>query len=379
MHYLFLLSICLFTIISHIVNISVFIFAANRNCIVEKIVKSLSPKRIVWPILIGLIVSGWMLSRNFDPKTFSFITFTWHTFIFLVVAILMMFLRDVSYIYRIIVLTDYQINWKQAFNIIMLWEFSSAISPSVVGGTAPAIFFLYKEGVSSGKSTAVILTAIFLDEVFFILSVPFVYILFGNNIFPPDIANLDEIKWAFISGYIGLVVYTLFLSYALFVNPQLFKSVISWIFLFPLLKKWRMRARRSANQLIYTSKKIKGKPFSYWFKSMTATVFSWGGRYWVVNFMLMAFFSGAYTFADHLLIYGRQLTMWIILLVSPTPGGSGIAEFIFSNFLGDFIPDASWYAPLAILWRLISYYPYLFIGALILPVWLRKVFKNKTT
>jgi len=44
--------------------------------------------------------------------------------------------------------------------------------------------------------------------------------------------------------------------------------------------------------------------------------------------------------------------------------------------LGDFIPDASWFAPLAILWRVISYYPYLFIGAVILPIWLRRVFKN---
>jgi len=346
---------------------------------VEKIVRSLSPKRIVWPILIGLAVSGWLLSRNFNPDTFTFITFTWHTLLFLVIAVLMMFLRDIAYMYRIIVLTDYEIGWKQAFNIIMLWEFSSAISPSVVGGTGPAIFFLYKEGVSSGKSTAVILTAIFLDELFFILSVPFVYILFGNSIFPPDSANIDEIRWAFMGGYVALFVYTLFLAYALFVNPYLFKSFISWIFLFPILKKWRMRARRSANQLIYTSKKIRGKPFSYWFKSFTATAFSWGGRYWVVNFMLMAFFGNVYSFSEHLLIYGRQLTMWIILLVSPTPGGSGIAEFIFSNFLGDFIPDASWFVPLAILWRIISYYPYLFIGAFVLPIWLRNVFKNEST
>jgi hypothetical protein len=69
--------------------------------------------------------------------------------------------------------------------------------------------------------------------------------------------------------------------------------------------------------------------------------------------------------------------MWIILLISPTPGGSGVAEFIFSDFLGDFITSESWYAPLAFFWRLISYYPYLFIGAIILPVWLKKVFSNK--
>jgi uncharacterized protein (TIRG00374 family) len=189
--------------------------------------------------------------------------------------------------------------------------------------------------------------------------------------------KIDEIIFAFYGGYLIILVYTLFLAYALFINPHMFKSFISWVFLFPILVRWRMRARKSANQLIRTSKKLRGKPISYWIKSMVATIFSWTGRYWVVNFMLMAFFSYRLNFADQFLIYGRQLSMWIILLVSPTPGGSGVAEFIFSDFLGDFIPNEAWFAPLALFWRIISYYPYLFIGVIILPVWIKRVFRGE--
>jgi uncharacterized protein (TIRG00374 family) len=290
-----------------------------------------------------------------------------------------MAIRDLAYMYRIIVLTEGYLSWKQAFNVIMLWEFSSAISPSVVGGTGPAIFFLYKEGLSGGRSTAVVLTAIFLDEMFFIIMVPLIYIVYGQNIFPPDSIKIDQIIYAFYGGYIIIFVYTLFLFYALFINPYLFKSFISWVFLFPILTRWRMRARKSANQLIQTSKTIKTKPFSYWFKSVVATIFSWTARYWVVNFMLMAFFSERYSLYDHFLIYGRQLSMWIILLISPTPGGSGIAEFIFSDFLGDFIANPSWYVPLAIFWRLITYYPYLFVGVIILPIWIKRVFRKDSS
>jgi glycosyltransferase 2 family protein len=340
--------------------------------ILDKIINSLRPKRIIWPILIGLGVSIAMLAHRFDKDTFSFINFTWRTFYYIFLATLMMFTRDVAYMYRIIVLTGNRMNWKQAFNIIMLWEFSSAVSPSVVGGTGPAIFILHKEGISIGNSTAVVLTAIFLDEIFFIVSVPIVFVIYGNNIFPPESVKINEIIFAFYFGYAIIFVYTVFLAYALFINPQMFKSFISWIFLFPILVRWRLRARKSANQLIRTSKIIRRKPPVYWIKSMLATIFSWTGRYWVVNFMLMAFFAEKYSFADQFLIYGRQLSMWIILLVSPTPGGSGIAEFVFSDFLGDFIPNASWYAPLAILWRVITYYPYLFIGAVLLPIWIKK-------
>ncbi len=273
-------------------------------------------------------------------------------------------------------MTDKKLNFRHAFNIIMLWEFSSAISPSVVGGTAPAIFFLSKEGLSLGKSTAVVLAAIFLDEMFFLISVPLVYFIYGIKIFPPDSAAIEGIRYAFYGGFAIIFIYTAFLAYALFINPFLFKSFISWIFLFPILQRWRMRVRKSANQLIRTSKELKKKPVSFWVKSSIATIFSWTGRYWVVNFLLMAFFHEKYSLYDQFLIYGRQLSMWIILLISPTPGGSGIAEYIFNNFLGDFIPGASWGTTLAIFWRLISYYPYLFIGVIILPVWIKNVVKK---
>lgn len=345
----------------------------------DKIVNSLRPQRIIWPILIGVGVSAAMLIYRFDKDTFSFLEFTWRTFYYIFLAFCMMAVRDIAYMYRIIVLTDNRLSWRQAFNVILLWEFSSAISPSVVGGTGPAIFFLHKEGNSLGRSTAVVLTAIFLDEVFFIVAVPVVYAIFGRNIFPPGSGQNDEIVIAFYFGYGVILFYTMFLAYALFINPQLFKSFISWVFLFPILVRWRMRARKSANQLIRTSKLIRQKPFSYWAKSMLATIFSWFARYWVVNFMLMAFFSEKYSLSDQFLIFARQLTMWIILLISPTPGGSGVAEFVFSDFLGDFIPNESWYAPLAIFWRLISYYPYLFIGVIILPIWIKRVFRKDKT
>ena len=72
-----------------------------------------------------------------------------------------------------------------------------------------------------------------------------------------------------------------------------------------------------------------------------------------------------------MIVYGKQVIMGIIILLSPTPGGSGIAELMFTDFLGEFIHKGL--APtLGILWRLISYYPYLIVGALILPRWIRE-------
>ncbi len=99
-----------------------------------------------------------------------------------------------------------------------------------------------------------------------------------------------------------------------------------------------------------------------------ATFASWTARYSIVNCIILAFSNDG---GHNLVIYARQVVMGIIMLGSPTPRGSGIAEFMFSDFLGEFIPIGL-AASLGLLWRLISYYPYLFIGAVILPRWVRK-------
>ena len=71
-----------------------------------------------------------------------------------------------------------------------------------------------------------------------------------------------------------------------------------------------------------------------------------------------------------LLAYLLAPIIGIIILLSPTPGGSGIAEYMFTDFLGEFITKGL--APsLGLLWRMLSYYPYLIIGAILLPKWIR--------
>jgi glycosyltransferase 2 family protein len=63
-----------------------------------------------------------------------------------------------------------------------------------------------------------------------------------------------------------------------------------------------------------------------------------------------------------------------MMLVSPTPGGSGFAEYVFTNYLVDFLPMSSVAVVMALVWRLITYYPYLIAGSIIFPKWLKDKF-----
>ncbi|MFO7978405.1 MAG: lysylphosphatidylglycerol synthase transmembrane domain-containing protein [Bacteroidales bacterium] len=344
----------------------------------KKILKFFHFRRILIPVILGLGVATFLLVRGFDREAFQAVNWTSSSYFYIFLSVLLMAVRDVAYMYRLRILTDGQISWRHSFDVIMLWEFASAVTPSIIGGSAIALYIVNREGVSMGRTTAIVMVTAFLDELFYILMVPTIIILVGTqSLFSTggDYVLMNTrfgTQGIFFLGYLFILVLTTVIIYGVFFNPRGFKWILLHLFRIPFLRKWRTRAAETGNEIIITSSEMKGKPFSFWFKAFAGTFFSWTARFWVVNTLILAFVA----VDNHLLIYGRQLVMWVILLISPTPGGSGVAEFVFSGFLGEFIPQGLTPA-LGLLWRTVSYYPYLFIGAIILPQWLKRVYAPK--
>ena len=342
-----------------------------------KILNIFKFKRVIIPVLLGLGVVAFLVFRKFDPEPFYKINWTFYSSLWIFIAILLMVTRDVAYMYRIRLLTDKQLSWRHSFDVIMLWEFSSAVTPSVVAGAAPALYIITKEGISPGRATAIVMITALLDEFFYIVMVPIVILLAGTYLlFRSQTSYLFMntqlgIQGIFIIGYVFIVVLTSIISYGVFFKPRGFKWILLKVFKIPFLRKWRIQAGQAGDDIITTSREMRGKPANFWFKAIASTFTSWTARFLVVNFLILSITP----VGDHFLIYARQLIMWVILLISPTPGGAGIAEFVFSDFLGDFIP-VGLTAALALLWRIVSYYPYIFIGAIVLPNWIKRVFKH---
>ncbi len=347
-----------------------------------KIIKSIRPSRIILPIIIGIGFSGYMLYREYQPDSFDLLQLSLKTFFWIAVSFFLIALRDLGYMYRIRLLSNNQLTWRKAFSVIMLWEFTSAITPSSVGGTSLAIFFLNKEGMRIGRSSAIVMVTSFLDELFFIIAFPAVLIFIGrSDIFSFGTTVMEHIPWyqnQFIlfalTGYGLKLIYTIILTYGLFVNPRALKFLLLWIFKLPIIRKWRPGANESGSDLINSSNEFKSWPFKKWLKAFFATMLSWISRYWIVNTIIIAFFGFSFlNFDDHMHVFGKQLVMWIMMIISPTPGGSGFAEYVFKEFLAGIVPIGTGVA-LAFVWRFISYYPYLFIGGILVPRWIRKHF-----
>jgi hypothetical protein len=292
---------------------------------------------------------------------------------------------------RLRILSEKELTWKKCFNIIMLWEFASAVSPSAIGGTTVAALFIYKEGLNLGKSTAIVLAVAFLDELYFLLMFPLLIFAIGKTalfcVGGSIVSNsswLDNKYFYFaISGYLIKLLFEPFLIYGLFVNPLSIKKLLVFIFKLPVLRRWKNGAEKTGADLVIASQEFRKKKIGFWIKAYIATLISWTARYWIVNFLLLALIFGLphidnsaiLSFGQHFVLFARQLVIWIMLLVMPSPGGSGFAEVVFSDYLREFIP-VGFVAIMAFLWRLVSYYPYLFMGVFVLPKWIKRVYNK---
>lgn len=345
------------------------------------LVSRIKPAKIVIPILIGLGVVAWFILKEIDTEALGLLDFTWRSVFWLFVAWCCMIGRDLGYMIRIKILSEGHFTWMQSFRIIMLWEFTSAITPSTVGGTAVAVVFLHKEGLSVGRSTAVVLATSFLDELYFVVMFPLILALIGSDILfttgagANGSALMNNLLFVAVAGYLIILAWVLFVGYGLFINPRGIKKTIILIFRLPFLRKWKEAAIKAGDDIVESSHELRRQKASFWIKATLATFLSWTSRYWLLNAVMVAFFS----VNDHFLIFARQLVTWIMMIISPTPGGSGFAEMILSNYISDAIPadpaDARSIAlAMAIIWRIISYYPYLIIGASIIPGWIQRKF-----
>ena len=330
--------------------------------------------KILLPTIIGLGVIAYMFGREFNLSDLKLITITGSTVLWIFVAFCFMLGRDIGFTIRYRYLTEKKLSWKQALKVTLLAEFGTAITPSVVGGSSMAVIFLTKEKIPVGRSTAMVFITLLLDELFFVVTFPILLIFLPfHTLFADNTALGSGVLILFIVAYIIKMLLCTILIIGLFFRPQAIRWLIIKIFRLPFLRRWHKSAAKAGDDIIISSREIRGKTFSYWYPLVVATILSWCSRYLVVNAIFMAFFR----VSDNLLIFARQFVMWVVMVVSPTPGGSGFSEFIFKQYLSEFIPLAGVVPLIILLWRIFTYYNYLLVGVFIVPRWIKKSFSKK--
>ena len=339
-------------------------------------IDGLKISRATLPVFIGLLVIAYLFWKQFDWNEFKEIDWNSRTFLWLLAATLFGFFRHLGYSWRLHHLSFKKFSWKKSIELIFIWEFSSAVSPTSLGGSAVAFFILSKEKLSIAHTATIVLYTIVLDSFFLLGTLPILFLIFGSSIMRPDELG----NWGFYFGfaYFMMTLYSAIFFYGLFVNPNQLKKFLFWIGNFRILNIWKNNALQLGSDIILASRELSNKSFAFHFISGISTTIAWMSRFMLLSCIMIAFLPD---FSLHPLdlfeLYARLQTMFFVIAFSPTPGGAGLIELLFNGFLTDYIDSNTSTTIISTIWRILSYYLYLIVGAIIIPNWLQKVWKKK--
>ncbi len=342
----------------------------------KEVLHSIRVSRVILPILIGVGVVGYLLYQQYSPEEFAKIKWTEHTAFWMVVSVMLLIIRHVAYATRLRILSNREFGWRKCLELIFIWEFSSAVSPTSVGGSAVALFILAQEKLSTAKTSAIVIYTAVLDTIFFIGTLPILFLFFGAGIIRPGMESLMDIDdgwgYTFIGAYVFMAIYGFLFFYGLFINPIAMKRLLVSVTHLAFLRRYRHGAIELGNDFIKASREMKRQRWTYHIGAFLATATAWSCRFFLLNCLIIGLTGAvALTVYDQMFLYGRLQTMFVIMAFSPTPGGAGFAEIVFYGFLNDYISGKSIALIIATIWRLLTYYFYLFAGVIIIPNWVR--------
>ncbi len=246
-------------------------------------------------------------------------------------------------------MAGHEITLPLSFRCTLASNFLAAITPSSAGGEPLRIKVLADDGMSYGAATAVVISERLLDSIFFLTSLAFFLMVSG-----------------FFAGF-GLKVGAIFLLFLLaflaflrqlIIRPKRVARLMEWI-----KKKTGNRAivltiereiwlfRDAGIQL--AKETMRCLPVLV---VMTALI-------WFSDFLVpSALLAGMALDPSILLSVTSQNILAIVSLLPLTPGASGIAELGMSYLYSTFVSPAL-LLPLIVLWRLITYFLNIVVGA----------------
>ncbi len=346
----------------------------------HEVLKSIRISKIILPILIGIAVVIYLVLQQFDPEEFAKIEWTDHLLFWTFLSMFLLLLRHMAYAFRLRVLSDEQFSWRKCIELIFIWEFSSAVSPTSVGGSAVALFVLSQEKLSGAKTTTIVVYSAVLDTIFFISTLPLLYWFIGPSIIRPglkSITDFDGWGYTFVGAYIFMAIYGSVFYYGLLINPRQIKRLVVGFTKLGFLKKYRKSAIELGDDIVITSKELWQKKWTFHISAFLATATAWSCRFLLLNCLIIAFVKTTpMDFFSQFALYARLEAMFVIMAFSPTPGGAGLAEIVFNGFLYDYVPQGISII-IATIWRLLTYYFYLIAGAIIIPNWIRGLLNER--
>ncbi|NPA75818.1 MAG: flippase-like domain-containing protein [Euryarchaeota archaeon] len=248
----------------------------------------------------------------------------------------------------------------RCFKIVMVNLFVAAITPSGMGGEPARIYMLAEGNMSGGDATAVTIGERIIDFIFFSAALPVFFLLLGMNI------DIGEIKYYLITVAVILILGGAGLAYMVIRSEKVKKKLGKLERLVGLFVKDEKKRKHTMSKIEYefdTFAKSTKSLFSM-NKLYLAVAFIFTMLMWFVDFTIPSLILiGLGMDPDWLFMFTVQLIVVLVTIIPISPGGSGLAEFVSYVLYSQHMP-ASIAGIVVVLWRVLTFYPNLVLGAI---------------
>ncbi len=340
----------------------------------QKFARSMRLSRMLLPIGLGLIGVGYLFYQQFSLERFREIEWSGRAFVWIGLAFLLLLTRHFFYAYRLKVLTGGNyFSWKKCLELIVIWEFSGALTPTSKGGPFVMLFVLTQEKVPAGRTAAAMFYTMICDSGFFVILLPILLAIYGPPMMYPGMTSYSDQNLAsnvmFVT-YGMMLTYWLILIFFVFLRPQYAKRSLNWLAGLKWLKRFAPKLSLLGLEFELAATELREQHWRYHLQVILCAVGAWTSKFLMINCLIIAIVpSTPIDGATQAFIYARLVAMFIIMAFSPTPGGAGLAEIALAGFISDYVPTGIGMV-VALLWRGMAYYGYLLAGALVVPGWI---------
>jgi len=250
---------------------------------------------------------------------------------------------------RLTSLAGHEISFRLSFKSTLASNFLAALTPSSAGGEPLRIKILADDGMSYGSATAVAVGERLLDSIFFLATLAIFLTVSG-----------------FMTGFgleIGAIFFVLLLLFIIFLGelaarPARITRLMAWA----KAKTGNRPIISSIEREVWLFRdagiQLARKTMRHIPAMMALSALIWMCDFLVPSALLVGMGQGP----SFLFSITSQIILAIIGILPLTPGGSGVAELGMSYLYSMFVPPAL-LGPLVALWRIITYFVNIIVGA----------------
>ena len=315
---------------------------------------------ILWPLALSLAVLAVIGYRTFDPATFGVLARQLDPWL-LLAAVGTVVTRVGFGALRLNVLSHGLLSVRQAVRTQFAWDFFGAVTPTSVGGGPFVVAFMSKDqGVPLGDATSLIIFSTLLEMLWHATLVPVLLWLSARlDIFPAALGTVGF--GAMLAAFALYLAYVVVLAYSTLVDPRLLAVIVGTVFRVPWLRRFRPRALRVMVGMRERAHVLRAESVAFYVKGFCLSVVPWISRYLLPVFVIWS----VYPALDKRLAFLRSVALQLAALFLPTPGGAGAIEGLYVLFFGPPLQPQPLVAPTLLVWRLLLYYLFVFVGVFI--------------